>query len=102
MLRQVVTRWILYCTGTDYSVSSNLHQNTILVAAVGFVRHPNEHEMPDATLTVKEIRGDQRGNYTCIITSSNAKYNPATYVRVKSVYAALWPFIGIVVEMLLL
>ena len=42
MLRQAVMRWILYYTGTDYSVSSNLHQNTILVAAVGFEPTPPE------------------------------------------------------------
>jgi len=59
---------------------------------------------PDSTLLIKEATNDNRGMYTCIIdnTEGAAPITMKTNVRVKGLYAALWPFLGIVAEVVVL
>ncbi|XP_037780739.1 neuroplastin-like isoform X2 [Penaeus monodon] len=63
---------------------------------------PNDKEMPNGLLKVTGVQLEHRGNYTCAIISKTQKYERSMFVRVKSVYAALWPFLGILVEMIVL
>nr|XP_022331896.1 hemicentin-1-like [Crassostrea virginica] len=57
----------------------------------------------NAILKVKSVQFEDRGIYTCTGSSelNNVTSSP-TLVRVKDKYAAVWPFIGIVVEVVLL
>ncbi|KAG0711637.1 Basigin [Chionoecetes opilio] len=63
---------------------------------------PNDNEVPDAKLIVLNAEANDRGNYTCNVTTHTNSFEVFTFVRVKDIYAALWPFLGIVVEVLLL
>nr|XP_027207640.1 hemicentin-2-like [Penaeus vannamei] len=63
---------------------------------------PNDKEMPNGLLKVTGVQLEHRGNYTCAIISKTQKYERSMFVRVKGVYAALWPFLGILVEMIVL
>ncbi|XP_071516204.1 neuroplastin-like isoform X7 [Panulirus ornatus] len=63
---------------------------------------PNEKNVPNATLIISKAEWIDRGNFTCTITTLSNTFERFTYVRVKDVYAALWPFLGIVIEVLLL
>ncbi|KAK8388334.1 hypothetical protein O3P69_020369 [Scylla paramamosain] len=62
----------------------------------------NENEVPNAKLIISKVDPNDRGNYTCNVTTPFGSYEVFTYVRVKDIYAALWPFLGILVEVLLL
>ncbi|XP_063858567.1 neuroplastin-like isoform X5 [Scylla paramamosain] len=62
----------------------------------------NENEVPNAKLIISKVDSNDRGNYTCNVTTPFGSYEVFTYVRVKDIYAALWPFLGILVEVLLL
>lgn len=63
---------------------------------------PNSKNVPNGTLTITYSEKYDRGNYTCNITSLVETHGKWTYLRVKDTYAALWPFIGIVVEVVIL
>lgn len=63
---------------------------------------PNKKEMLNGTLTIADSQFGDRGNYSCIVTSLMQSYEKWTFLRVKDVYAALWPFIGIVIEVVIL
>ncbi|XP_063611996.1 hemicentin-2-like [Penaeus indicus] len=68
--------------------------------AVSF--QPNDKAMPNGQMKLAGVKLEHRGNYSCTIISKNQKYERVMFVRVKSVYAALWPFLGILVEMIVL
>lgn len=63
-----------------------------------------EGATPNSTLLIKVANNDNRGSYSCIIdnTDGAAPITMATNVRVKGLYAALWPFLGIVGEVVVL
>ncbi|XP_050717208.1 neuroplastin-like isoform X1 [Eriocheir sinensis] len=63
---------------------------------------PNDNEVPDTKLIISKVDSSDRGNYTCNVTTHTGSFEVFTFVRVKDIYAALWPFLGIVVEVLLL
>nr|XP_045593464.1 basigin-like isoform X3 [Procambarus clarkii] len=63
---------------------------------------PNDKDVPNAKIVITNAGWSDRGNYTCVITTLSNNFERYTFIRVKDVYAALWPFIGIVVEVLLL
>ncbi|KAK3878609.1 hypothetical protein Pcinc_015391 [Petrolisthes cinctipes] len=62
----------------------------------------NSYGVPRAKLTISSAQMNYRGTYTCTITIYSMTHTTATFVRVKDVYAALWPFLGIVVEVVVL
>lgn len=63
----------------------------------------SEKGIANATIVMTEVQQSDRGLYTCFISNHpNIMYNSTTNVRVKDIYAALWPFLGIVVEVVVL
>lgn len=51
---------------------------------------------------IADARFDDRAEYTCIATNEVNSVNATILIRVKDKYAALWPFIGICVEVAIL
>ncbi|XP_047470229.1 basigin-like [Penaeus chinensis] len=62
----------------------------------------NEHKIPNASLLIKPILKSDIGNYICLIKQYSLQLNTTTEVRVKDIYAALWPFLAIVAEVIIL
>jgi hypothetical protein len=60
----------------------------------------------NASLRIENIDYEQEGNYTCVVSNllEDQQYeaNATTAVTVKDKYAALWPFLGICVEVAVL
>ncbi|XP_053639521.1 neuroplastin [Cherax quadricarinatus] len=73
-----------------------------LINATRITYSPNDKKVPNGTILITNAGWTDRGNYTCVITTLSNTFERFTFIRVKDVYAALWPFIGIVVEVLLL
>ncbi|XP_045593273.1 basigin [Procambarus clarkii] len=62
----------------------------------------NEYHVPNSSLLIKPIMKSDDGNYVCLVSQYSIQLNTTTDVRVKDIYAALWPFLGIVAEVLVL
>ena len=53
-------------------------------------------------LTVKKVNADDKGNFTCKATNKFGESAETIQLRVKDALAALWPFLAIVAEVLVL
>lgn len=67
-----------------------------------YTYEPNEYSIANAELSFENAQQEDRGSYMCIIHTEFGQYNASTFLRVKSVYAPLYPLGGIVLEILLL
>jgi len=56
----------------------------------------------DATLVINEATDADRGSYVCEARNELGSSNSTVLVRVIDKYAALWPFVGILVEVVVL
>lgn len=56
----------------------------------------------DGKLRIEPVLKIDAGNYACVINQYSLVLNTTTEVKVKDIYAALWPFLGIVTEVVIL
>lgn len=62
----------------------------------------DESGLPNAVLKIPSLREEDGGVYTCFAESNGLSANSTVLVRVKDKWAALYPFLGIVVEVIIL
>lgn len=61
----------------------------------------NDH-VSEGKLRIEPVLKSDNGNYVCVINQYSLVLNTTTEVKVKDIYAALWPFLGIVCEVVIL
>jgi hypothetical protein len=54
------------------------------------------------SLTIKKAKQEDKGNYKCMAKNTHGDNEEIITIRVKDALAALWPFLAIVVEVVLL
>lgn len=78
--------------GTDVAVA--LGGRAVLAASAAGV--------PDGELVLEAAQRSDAGGYSCHYTTPSYNSSSETVVRVKDMYAALWPFLGICAEVFIL
>ncbi|KMY88925.1 uncharacterized protein Dsimw501_GD23503, isoform J [Drosophila simulans] len=96
--------------GTNPELTWTFANVTLTNATDRFILKPDDNGVPNAILTLENVTLEDRGEYKCIGRNAANVYGgnttaPAsdvTTVRVKGKFAALWPFLGICAEVLIL
>ncbi|KAI8125053.1 Basigin [Lucilia cuprina] len=100
----------IICTvvGTDPKLSWTFRNLTINSTSQHYSLKADENHVENAILIIENVSMDDRGEYKCIGRNAATDYlkiaeaSDASYVRVKGKFAALWPFLGICAEVLIL
>ncbi|XP_037958833.1 uncharacterized protein LOC119688224, partial [Teleopsis dalmanni] len=99
------------CTvvGSNPKLSWDIGNETIITSSKDrYILKPDDNKVQNALLTIENVSLDDRGEYKCIGHNDATLYanykeaSDASYVRVKGKLAAVWPFLGIVAEVLIL
>jgi hypothetical protein len=56
----------------------------------------------ETTLQLSKVTQNDKGGYSCVATNSYGSHSEEIKLRVKDAYAALWPFLAIIAEVLAL
>lgn len=83
-----------------YAAEEGGNETALVAAEGGRVALHAAGGVPDAVLEVRDAERADAGLYACIPAGGGAR--AASTVRVKDVYAALWPFLGICLEVFVL
>lgn len=62
----------------------------------------DNENVKEGKLRIEPVLKSDHGNYVCVINQYSLVMNTTTEVKVKDIYAALWPFLGIVTEVIIL
>ncbi|KAM7353034.1 immunoglobulin domain-containing protein Bsg isoform 2-T12 [Cochliomyia hominivorax] len=99
----------IICTvvGTDPKLSWAFRNLTISSTFERYILKADENNVENAILVIENASLDDRGEYKCIGRNAatdigKTEASDVSFVRVKGKYAALWPFLGICVEVLIL
>ncbi|TMW51270.1 hypothetical protein DOY81_003656, partial [Sarcophaga bullata] len=97
------------CTvvGTDPKLSWAFRNLTINSTYERYILKPNENKVENALLIIENTSLNDRGEYKCIGRNAateigRSEVSDVSFVRVKGKFAALWPFLGICAEVLIL
>lgn len=63
------------------------------------VKFENTTAMINGMLIITDLEATDYSEYTCMAMNDYGVYNSTTLVRVKSPYRAIWPIVGIVVQL---
>lgn len=64
------------------------------------VKFVNTTAMINGLLIIKDLEATDYSEYKCMANNTYGSYNSTTLVRVKSPYRAIWPILGIVIQLI--